>query len=112
MRAPLAGDRQHGGLPQRRRAAPAVVNWYDNGYQQIAFGRGSAGYITINDEDFAITGRSYHSNLPAGRYCDVIHGDFAAGSCSGPVYTVDSGGWFSANISAHDAVALHVGARL
>jgi alpha-amylase len=89
-----------------------VVNWYDNGYQQIAFGRGSAGYITINDEDFAITGRSYHSNLPAGRYCDVIHGDFTAGSCSGPVYTVDSGGWFRADIPAHDALALHIGARL
>ena len=89
-----------------------VVNWYDNGYQHIAFGRGSAGYLTINDEDFAITGRSYHSSLPAGRYCDVIHADFTAGSCSGPVYTVDSGGWFRADIPAHDAVALHVGARL
>jgi alpha-amylase len=89
-----------------------VVNWYDNGNNHIAFGRGSAGYLTINDEDAAVTGRSYRTNLPAGRYCDVIHGDFAGGSCTGAVYTVDGGGWFAANVSAHDAIALHVGARV
>ena len=90
----------------------SVVNWYDNGNNHIAFGRGDKGYLTINDEDSAIDGRSYHSNLPAGRYCDVIHGDYTAGSCTGPVVTVDSAGWFRANIPAHDAVAIHSGARI
>lgn len=89
-----------------------VVNWYDNGNNHIAFGRSGKGYLTINDEDYAINGRSYHTNLPAGRYCDVIHGDFSNGSCSGPVITVDANGWFQANIPAHDAVAIHVGARI
>ncbi|MGC9667787.1 alpha-amylase [Planosporangium sp. 12N6] len=89
-----------------------VVNWYDNGNNHIAFGRGDKGYLTINDEDGAVTGRRYHSNLPAGRYCDVIHGDYAGGSCTGPVITVDSGGWFGADIPAHDAVALHAGAKV
>jgi alpha-amylase len=28
------------------------------------------------------------------------------------VYTVDAGGWFGANVPAHDAVALHIGARV
>ncbi|WP_346538872.1 alpha-amylase family protein [Micromonospora sp. DPT] len=90
----------------------AVANWYDNGYQHIAFSRAGKGYLTINDEGSAITGRSYYAGLPAGRYCDVIHGDHANGSCSGPVITVDANGWFAANIPAHDAVAIHVGARL
>ncbi|MFC8619776.1 alpha-amylase family protein [Micromonospora purpureochromogenes] len=90
----------------------AVANWYDNGYQHIAFSRAGKGYLTINDEGSAITGRSYYAGLPAGRYCDVIHGDYASGSCSGPVITVDANGWFAANIPAHDAVAIHVGARL
>ncbi|NYF54549.1 alpha-amylase [Micromonospora purpureochromogenes] len=90
----------------------AVANWYDNGYQHIAFSRAGKGYLTINDEGSAITGRSYYAGLPAGRYCDVIHGDYANGSCSGPVITVDANGWFAANIPAHDAVAIHVGARL
>ncbi|MEU4713696.1 alpha-amylase family protein [Micromonospora purpureochromogenes] len=90
----------------------AVANWYDNGYQHIAFSRAGKGYLTINDEGSAITGRSYYAGLPAGRYCDVIHGDYANGSCSGPVITVDANGWFAANIPAHDAVAIHVGAKL
>jgi len=90
----------------------SVVNWYDNGNNHIAFGRGSKGYLTINNEDIAINGRSYHSNLPAGRYCDVIHGYYAGGSCTGPVVTVDAAGWFQADIAAHDAVAIHAGARV
>jgi len=90
----------------------AVVNWYDNGNNHIAFGRGSAGYLTINDEDGPITGRWYHSNLPAGRYCDVIHGERSGSTCTGPTITVDAGGWFPADIAAHDAVALHVGAKI
>ncbi|SCL22604.1 alpha-amylase [Micromonospora inyonensis] len=89
-----------------------VSNWWDNGYQHIAFSRTGKGFITINDEDFAVNGRSYQTGLPAGRYCDVIHGTLSNGSCSGPVVTVDSAGWFAANVAAHDAIAIHVGARL
>ncbi|RKN51026.1 alpha-amylase [Micromonospora endolithica] len=89
-----------------------VVNWYDNGNNHIAFGRSGKGFVTVNDEDYAINGRSYYAGLPAGRYCDVVHGTFSGGSCSGPVITVDGNGWFAANIPAHDAVAIHVGARL
>jgi alpha-amylase len=90
----------------------AVVNWYDNGNNHIAFGRSGKGYLTINDEDSAVNGRRYQSNLPAGRYCDVIHGDHTGGSCTGPVITVDSSGWFQADLPAHDAVALHIGAKV
>ncbi|ADU09070.1 MULTISPECIES: alpha-amylase [Micromonospora] len=89
-----------------------VSNWYDNGYQHIAFSRTGKGYLTINDEDGAVNGRSYYTGLPAGRYCDVIHGTFSNGSCSGPVITVDSSGWFAANIAAHDGIAIHIGAKL
>ncbi|WP_405090728.1 alpha-amylase family protein [Micromonospora sp. NBC_01392] len=90
----------------------AVANWYDNGYQHIAFSRAGKGYLTINDEDSAVSGRSYYTGLPAGRYCDVIHGTFSNGSCSGPVITVDSSGWFAATVNAHDAIAIHVGAKV
>jgi alpha-amylase len=90
----------------------SVVNWYDNGNNHIAFGRNGKGYITINDEDGAINGRSYHTNMPAGRYCDIIHGDYTGSSCTGPVITVDASGWFAANIPAHDAVAIHIGAKI
>ncbi|MFI5834675.1 alpha-amylase family protein [Micromonospora sp. NPDC051300] len=90
----------------------AVANWYDNGYQHIAFSRAGKGYLTLNDEDFAVSGRSYYTGLPAGRYCDVIHGTFSNGSCSGPVITVDSSGWFAGTVNAHDGIAIHVGAKV
>jgi alpha-amylase len=59
-----------------------------------------------------VTGRRYQSGLPVGRYCDVIHGDDTGGSCTGPVITVDANGWFGADVPAHDAVAIHVGAKV
>jgi alpha-amylase len=90
----------------------AVVNWWDNGNDTIAFGRGNKGYLIVNDEGFAVTGRSFQTALPAGVYCDVIHGDFVGGSCTGPTYTVNASGWFQANIAAQDGLALHAGAQV
>ncbi len=89
-----------------------ITGWWDNGNDLIAFGRGDKGYLVINDEGSPVAGRSYDSALPAGRYCDVIHGEFNGGACSGPVITVNADGWFTVDVSAHDAVALHAGARL
>jgi alpha-amylase len=89
-----------------------VVNWYDNGNNHIAFGRGARGYLTINNEGAPVAGRWYHSDLPAGRYCDVIHGDYRGGACTGPMITVNPGGWFTADVPAHDAVAIHADAKV
>jgi alpha-amylase len=89
-----------------------VVNWWDNGNDVIAFGRGSAGYLIINDEGAAVTGRWFHSALPAGTYCDVIHGERAGAGCTGPSYVVNTDGWFRADIAAQDGLALHINARV
>ncbi|MCP2260557.1 alpha-amylase [Streptoalloteichus tenebrarius] len=89
-----------------------VTNWWDNGNDLIAFGRGSRGYLILNDENAGVTGRSYQTSLPAGTYCDVIHGDFTAGRCTGPTYVVDRNGWFGADVAAQDGIALHVGAKV
>ncbi len=88
-----------------------VRSWWDNGNDLIAFGRGAAGYLVINDEPSAATGRYWQTSLPAGRYCDVFHGELVNGACSGPSYVVDSSGWFRADVAAHDGLALHIGAR-
>lgn len=79
----------------------AVTNWWDNGNNAIAFGRGAKGYVAINHEGGAIT-RTFTTSLPGGTYCDVQHG--------GARYTVGSDGRFTATVGANDAVALHVGA--
>lgn len=78
----------------------AVVNWWDNGYQAIAFGRGTKGYVVINHESFSLN-RSFHSQLPAGNYRNIQNG-----AC----VTVDGTGWFTANVAPQTALALRAGA--
>ncbi|MFG2880534.1 carbohydrate-binding module family 20 domain-containing protein [Streptomyces sp. NPDC048337] len=79
----------------------AVTDWWDNGADQIAFGRGAKAYVAINHEGSALT-RTFQTSLASGDYCDVQ---------SGRAVTVDAGGRFTATLPAGTAVALHVGAR-
>ncbi|MCZ4120465.1 carbohydrate-binding module family 20 domain-containing protein [Streptomyces sp. H39-S7] len=79
----------------------AVTNWWSNGNNAIAFGRGGKGFVAINHEGAALT-QTYTTSLPAGSYCDVQH--------SGSRYTVGSDGRFTATIGSNEAVALYVGA--
>ncbi|MFG3505775.1 carbohydrate-binding module family 20 domain-containing protein [Streptomyces sp. NPDC047821] len=78
-----------------------VTNWWDNGGDQIAFGRGTKAYVAINHETSALT-RTFQTSLPAGDYCDVQN--------NRPV-TVNGSGQFTATLGAGTAVALHAGAR-
>ena len=88
----------------------SVTNWWSNGNNAVAFGRGSVGYVVVNHETSAIN-QTFQTSLPAGTYCDVEHGDPGAnGACSGPTTTVAANGTFSASVAAGDAVALYVGA--
>ncbi|KJY36550.1 glycosidase, partial [Streptomyces sp. NRRL S-444] len=79
----------------------AVTNWWDNGGDQIAFGRGAKAYVALNHEGAALT-RTFQSSLPAGDYCDVQ---------SGRTVNVNSAGQFTATLGAGTALALHVNAR-
>jgi alpha-amylase len=78
-----------------------VTDWWDDGGDRIAFGRGSAAYVAINHVDAPLT-RTFQTSLPAGGYCDV--------QSDRPV-TVDGAGRFTAVLGARTAVALHVGRR-
>jgi len=91
-------------------AGTAVTNWWTNGSNEIAFGRGSAAYVAFNRSGSALT-RTFQTSLPAGSYCDVMNGDVAAGSCTGPAYAVDGSGQVTATVPAGGALALHVNAR-
>ncbi|WP_406370927.1 alpha-amylase family glycosyl hydrolase [Streptomyces sp. NBC_01550] len=79
----------------------AVTDWWDNGGDQIAFGRGSKAYVAINHEGSSLT-RTFQTSLPAGDYCDVQ---------SGNRVTVNGSGQFTATLGANTAVALQVNAR-
>ncbi|MFJ3104687.1 carbohydrate-binding module family 20 domain-containing protein [Streptomyces sp. NPDC086835] len=78
-----------------------VTNWWDNGADQIAFGRGDKAYVAINQEGAALT-RTFQTSLPSGTYCDVQSGKSVA---------VNGSGQFTATLGAGTALALHAGAR-
>ncbi|CAK5270005.1 unnamed protein product [Mycena citricolor] len=85
----------------------AMVNWIAPSSQQIAFGRGTAGFVAINNADSAWTA-TFTTSLPNNAYCDVISGSSKGGACTGAGYTV-SGGTFTATVSPRSAIALHTG---
>ncbi|KIF03670.1 glycosidase [Streptomyces sp. RSD-27] len=78
-----------------------VTDWWDNGGNQIAFGRGTKAYVALNHEGSPLT-RTFQTSLPAGTYCDVQ---------SGRAVSVDPGGRFTATLAPQTALALHTGAR-
>ncbi|HEY9328243.1 MAG TPA: carbohydrate-binding module family 20 domain-containing protein [Streptomyces sp.] len=79
----------------------SVTNWWDDGGDRIAFGRGSKAYVAINHEGSSLT-RTFQTSLPAGDYCDIQ---------SGNGVTVNGSGQFTATLGANTALALQAGAR-
>ncbi|MGC5035473.1 alpha-amylase [Streptomyces sp. DT190] len=77
----------------------AVTNWWDNGGDAIAFGRGSKGFVAINHESGSLT-RTYQTSLPAGTYCNVQNNT--------PV-TVNASGQFTATLGSNTALAIYAG---
>ncbi|MEV7500635.1 alpha-amylase family protein [Streptomyces sp. NPDC093018] len=77
----------------------AVSNWWDDGDNLIAFGRGSKGYVVINHEG-ATASRSFQTSLPAGTYCNVQNNT---------TVTVNSTGWFTASVAPNTALAIYAG---
>ncbi|MGW3524573.1 alpha-amylase [Streptomyces olivaceus] len=77
----------------------AVTDWWDNGGDAIAFGRGGKGFVAVNHESGPLD-RTYQTSLPAGTYCDVQ---------SGGTVAVNGSGQFTATLGADTALALYVG---
>ncbi|KAJ7756865.1 glycoside hydrolase superfamily [Mycena maculata] len=83
-----------------------LTNIQQGSSQQIAFGRGSQGFVAINN-DAGTWARTFSTSLPAGSYCDIIHDTTTDPSvCNGPTYVVSASGTFSASIGPSDALAL------
>ncbi|XP_029409586.1 pancreatic alpha-amylase-like [Nannospalax galili] len=85
------------------------ANWWDNGSNQVAFGRGNKGFIVFNNDDWSLSAK-LQTGLPAGTYCDVISGDKSNGSCTGIKVQVSGDGTaqFSISNSAEDPfIAIH-----
>ncbi|MFT7560485.1 MAG: alpha-amylase [Flavobacteriales bacterium] len=104
-----------GGVDFRNNTADnfRTTNWWDNGGNQIAFGRGSSGFVAINKEDGNLNA-TLNTDMDSGTYCNVLKGQLSADgkSCSGETITVNSGGSINANVGAWDAFAIHQGAKV
>ncbi|GAB6897221.1 alpha-amylase [Kineosporia succinea] len=81
-----------------------VTHWWDNGGNLIAFSRGQAGWIALNNDKSPVT-RTFDTGLAAGTYCDVTRGSVSKGKCSGPTVTVDARGQVRVTVPAKGAVA-------
>ncbi|KXN81606.1 Alpha-amylase [Leucoagaricus sp. SymC.cos] len=88
----------------------ALTNWVSPQSQQIAFGRGSAGFVAINNADSPWSATFVTGGMADGSYCDVIGGKSNGESCSGGSVTV-SGGEFTATVPARSALAIHTGQK-
>jgi alpha-amylase len=100
-------------------AGRSVTNWWDDGGDEIAFGRGlpgldggpgsDVGFVVIN-LNAATLHRTFTTNLPAGAYCDVYQGAPTPTGCSGVMVTVAAGGAADITVAAGGAVVLDVDA--
>jgi alpha-amylase len=90
-----------------------VSDWWTNGNDRIAFGRGELGFVAINREEDELS-RSFQTSMPPGVYCNVIEGTLNADGtgCTGPTITVDADGKAAIVVPPMRAAAIHAGARL
>lgn len=90
-------------------ANPSVTNWWTNGNDQLAFGRGPLGFVVVNAETAPVT-RTFQTGMAAGAYCNVTVAQVTRGACTSDIVTVDAAGRFTATVPAMSALAIHVGA--
>lgn len=95
----------------RRAVAGTDVNTtWDDGANAVAFSRGTAGFVAINNGTAGVT-MSIPSNLPAGTYCDVLAGGRVGATCAGRTVTVAADRRIALTLDARSAVALLSGQR-
>ncbi len=83
----------------------AITHWWDDGDNQIAFGRGNRGFVVINNSARDLV-QSLKTDLPAGEYCNILAGN---DYCSGDYVTVDAKGVAKVKVAPGAALALLVG---
>jgi alpha-amylase len=102
---------------RKQAGAAPLSNVWNNGNNQLAFAREGRGFVAINHEAIALE-QELATSLPEGTYCDVLSGDFSAGTdeepaaCAGNVVSVDAAGSATLSVPAETALAIHVGAKL
>lgn len=96
----------------------AQQNWVTGNASQIAFSRGNVGFVAINNTTSPWS-RTFYTGLPAGTYCNVVHGTLngTGSACTSDTVTVDASGNASITVAADGgstvpAVAIYTGQKL
>lgn len=95
-----------------------VTDWWQNGNDQIAFGRGGLGYVVINKRYGSALSQRLYTGLPDNVYCNIIEANYdeQTGQCigapgaQGPSTITVSGGYADFSVAGDHAAAIHVGA--
>lgn len=90
----------------------SMENWWDNGFNQIAFSRGNRAFVAINNDAHKNIYQKLDTGLPFGRYCDIISGQRIGDRCSGSRASVDENGqaFITLSHNSPDGIfAIHVG---
>lgn len=72
-------------------AGQAMTNIQTGNGNQLAFSRGSVGFVALNNDTASWT-KTFATGLPAGTYCNIVHGLLSGSACTGDSVTVDSAG--------------------
>ncbi|KZP26813.1 glycoside hydrolase family 13 protein [Athelia psychrophila] len=89
-----------------------VTDWFSPNSELIAFGRGSSGFVAINNQNTDWDSASFSTSMDAGSYCDVTTGNMTSNACTGTKVTVTSGGAITITVPSYGAIAIHSGAML
>lgn len=88
------------------------TSWWDNDKNQIAFCRGTRGFIAFNNEPNDMNEKLF-TCLQSGIYCDIISGQKIDGKCTGSQVMVDDNGEAEIRIPSNIGVlAIHIGVNL
>jgi alpha-amylase len=83
-----------------------LMNWWSDGKNQIAFGRGDLGFVVINRDSEALN-QTFQTGLSPGFYCNVV----AAGECESEV-KVNWRGEATVTVEGMGAIAIHKGSKI
>ncbi len=91
--------------------AEGVTDWWSDGENRIAFGRGARGFVVINRDARAMPSTRLKTSLPAGRYCDAKDVDRGAKRCQSAWIAVDAAGWLELGLAPLSSAVIHAGTR-
>jgi alpha-amylase len=87
-------------------SVPEVTDWWSNGSNQIAFGRGDRGFVVINREVTPLA-TTFQTQLPPGDYCEAISAETSPNDTCDRILSVDENGQFTTTVEPMSAIALH-----